>query len=219
MKRRPVRRFARTWLACLAAVVAVAGCATVAPTLRSHHFTLELPADWQLVEAGSGGATPTRVRAPAHAGAPEVDVRVYAWSVAEPPADTAADAHARLAAIDSGIAAAHADDAEPCPERANGFFVFGKQARALHLLTARGEHIVITAGESRGSLVAMTATIAPGTAGCAGVAALDAAIERLAASLITGADLSRPVPRPIDVIDTNGRIQHQLPAADPGPRP
>ena len=92
---------------------------------------------------------PTLVRVPAKSGVPEVEMRLYPWLVSEPPADAAGDVLGRLAATNVlGLAAAHSDDAEPCPDRAMQFFVFGKPARAIHLTNAAGQRIVVTAGES-----------------------------------------------------------------------
>ena len=181
----------------LAAVIAPGGCAATGVTLRSNHFRLAVPPDLQVIEAGGGGEIPTLVRAPASAGAPEVDVRLYPWLVSEPPADAAGDVLGRLAAMNVlGLASARSDDAEPCPDRAAQFFVFGRPARAIHLTNSEGRHIVVTAGESYGSLVAVVGALGPGASGCAAVARMDAIVERLAASMTEAADLSRPTRPP-----------------------
>lgn len=176
-----------TALAISAAVVAFGGCGATGATLRSNHFRLSVPPDWQVVEAG-GGETPVVVRAPSEGAAPGVDMRVYAWLVGAPPADAAGDALERLA----GLASARADDDPPCPDRATQFFVFGRPARAIHLVDAGGGHIVVTAGESDGSLVALVGSRAAGAPGCEASRRMDAIIERLAASLSGTGDLTRP---------------------------
>ena len=198
---RVVRR--SSWLAhlgvAMAVIIALAveGCAATGVTLRSHHFRLAVPPDWQVIEAGGSGEIPTLIRAPASAGAPEVDVRLYPWLVSEPPADASGDVLGRLAAMNVlDLGSAHADDDEPCPDRAAQFFVFGRPARAIHLTNSEGRNIVVTAAESYGSLVAVVGALAPGASGCAAVARMDAVIERLAASLTGAADLSRPVRPP-----------------------
>ena len=38
----------------IAGVMNVAGCAATGVTLRSHHFRLAVPPEWQVVEAGGG---------------------------------------------------------------------------------------------------------------------------------------------------------------------
>ena len=67
-------------------------------------------------------------------------------------------------------------------------------------MNAAGQRIVVTAGESGGLLVAVLAAVAPGGSGCVDVAAMDAAVERLAASMTR-----RPTFRPL------GGRHHPLP--------
>jgi hypothetical protein len=181
----------------LGVIIALGGCAATGVTLRSNHFRLAVPPDLQVIEPGGGGEIPTLVRAPASGGAPEVDVRLYPWLVSASPADPAGDVLERLAAINVlGLGSAHADDAEPCPDRAAQFFVFGKPARAIHLTNSEGRRIVVTAGEAYGSLVAVVGALAPGASGCVAVERMDAIVERLAASMTEAADLSRPTRPP-----------------------
>jgi hypothetical protein len=152
------------------------------------------------------------VRAPANGGAPEVDVRLYPWLVSDRPADAAGDALGRLAAMNVlGLASARPDDAASCPDRAAAFFVFGRPARAIRLTNGEGRRIVVTAGESSGSLVAVVGALAAGASGCAASKRMDATIERLAAAmdavdpsrigpqptLLHDSDTGRPVPPPI----------------------
>jgi hypothetical protein len=179
----------------LVVALAIAGCASTTVTLRSHHFHLTVPSDWQVVEA-YGGERPTLLRAPATAGSPAIELRVYAWTVPGPPADVAGDVLHRLAGMNVlGLAGARSDDAEPCPDRAVHYFVFGKPARAIHLTSADGRRLVVTAGESGGSLVGVVAAVAAGGSGCTDANAMDAAVERLAASISDAGDPSAP-PQP-----------------------
>lgn len=190
-------RFPRSLCAHLGVALAIAGCGATTVMLRSNHFRVAVPPGWQLVEAGSGGAIPTLMRAPAASGSPEVELRLYAWVVPDPPADPAGDVLQRLAGTNVlGLAAARADDAEPCPDRAAHFFMFGKPARAIHLTSPDGRRVVVTAGESRGSLVGVVAAMASSGSGCADAHAMDAAVERLVASLSDAGDLSAPPPPP-----------------------
>jgi hypothetical protein len=183
-------------LACLVVVV-VAGCAATAVTLRSNHFRLAVPPDWQVVEAGGGGEIPTLVRSPASGTTPEVDIWLYTWMVGEAPVDAAGDGLKRLAAMNVlGLASARSDDDEPCPDRAAEFFVFGRSARAIHLTNTEGRHVVVTAGESDRSLVAVVGALPPGASGCASIKRMDAAIERLAASMTGAPDVTRPTDPP-----------------------
>jgi hypothetical protein len=186
----------------IAVLLATAGCAATGVTMRSNHFQLDVPAEWQIVDPGGRDELATVVRAPAKGGAPGVEMRLYAWLVSEAPADAGGDVLGRLAAKNVlGLAAAHADDAEPCPDRAAQFFVFGKPTRAIHLTNTAGQRLVVTAGESNGSLVAVVAAIDAGGSGCVDAAAMDAAVERLVASLGGGPDLWNPA-RPPTVVPT-----------------
>jgi hypothetical protein len=195
------RRFGHAWIAVL---VATAGCAATGVTMRSNHFQLDVPPDWQVVDLGGRDELATVVRAPAKGGAPEVEMRLYAWLVSEAPADAAGDVLGRLAAKNVlGLAAAHEDDAEPCPDRAAQFFVFGKPTRAIHLTNAAGQRLVVTAGESNGSLVAVVAAIRAGGSRCVDAAVMDAAVERLAATLGGGPDVWNPWRPPTVVPSAN----------------
>ena len=173
----------------------MAGCASTTVTLRSHHFHVAVPSDWQVVEA-YGGERPALLRAPATGSSPEIELRLYSWTVPGPPPDAAGDVLQRLAGMNVlGLAGARSDDAEPCPDRAVHYFVFGKPARAIHLTSADGRRVVVTAGESLGSLVGVVAAMAAGGSGCTDSNAMDAAVERLAASISEAGDLSAP-PQP-----------------------
>jgi len=186
-------RFPKSLCARVVVALAIAGCAATTVTLRSNHFHLAVPPDWQVVEAGSDPGRPALIRMPAKAGSPEVELRLYPWLVREPPADTAGDVLQRLVGMNVlGLATARPDDDEPCPDRAAQYFVLGKPARAIHLSSTDGRRIVVTAGESGASLVGVVAATASGGAGCADVKAMDAAVERVAASLSGAEDLSGP---------------------------
>jgi hypothetical protein len=192
------------WHARIAVLLATGGCAATGVTMRSNHFQLDVPAEWQIVDPGGRDELATVVRAPAKDGSPAVEMRLYAWLVSEAPADAAGDVLRRLAAKNVlGLAAAHADDAEPCPDRAAQFFVFGKPTRALYLTNAAAQRLVVTAGESDGSLVAVVAAIGAGGSGCVDAAAMDAAVERLVASLGGGPDVWSPARPPTVVPSAN----------------
>ena len=186
-------RFPKSLCARVVVALAIAGCAATTVTLRSNHFHLAVPSDWQVVEAEGG---PTLIRTPATGASPAVELRLYSWMVSTPPADAAGDVLQRVAGLNGlGLAAARADDDEPCPDRAAHYFVFGKPARAIHLISTDGRRVVVTAGESGGSLVGVVAATAAGGSGCTDANAMDAAVERLAASITDAGDLSAP-PQP-----------------------
>jgi hypothetical protein len=208
-------RVVRRRVARLCFGLVVAGCAATGGTLRSNHFRLAVPPSWQVIEAGGGEDQLTVVRAPATGGAAAVEVHLRAWLVHRAPPDPAGDVLARLAATNVlGLATAHADD-NLCADRAAQFFVFGTPARAIRLTDSDGRRVVVTAGESGGSLVAVIATIAAGDAGCAGVKAMDAALEQVAASMTGAGDISRPVPPATFIDDPRSSSTRQIPNADP----
>jgi len=166
----------------------LAGCASTGVTLHSNHYSAYVPPGWQVIEAG-GAPLPTVLRVPGDDGAPTVDVRVYAWLVDAPVVDPAGDALKRLAAGDAvGLGTAHGDDT--CGDRADGFLVLGRPARAIHQQNEAGQRIVVTGGEAYGSLVAVVG-VAPSGSSCAGVEAIDLAVKRLVPTLSGTADASR----------------------------
>ena len=171
------------------------GCAATGVTLHSNHYRVFVPPGWQVVEAGGGAELPALLRVPADDGAPTVDLRIYAWLIEAEPPDPSGDALRRLAAEDVvGLASAHADDT--CAERADGFVVFGKPARAIHQQNGAGQRIVVTGGAAWGSLVAILAT-APSGSSCAGLEAMDLALKRLVSTLAGNADALNPHPPPM----------------------
>jgi hypothetical protein len=177
-------------LACAAAVIA--GCAANAVTLRSNHYQVLVPAGWQVVEEGGAPEIPTLIRVPAaeNRGQP-LELRIYAWPVQGPLADPTSDAFQRLASAGVlGLAAARADDEDPCPGRRGELVVLGRPARAMHVRNSAGQHIVITGGHQHGSLVGVVAVAGP--AGCTSTDGTDGALTRLAAGLVGQPDTTRP---------------------------
>jgi hypothetical protein len=198
--------------------MAVAGCAATGVTLRSNHFRLALPPDWTVVEHG-GGESPTVIRAPAGDGGPHVDIRLYTWLVNKPPADAAGEVLERLSVLKVvGLPSSQLPDDEPCLDRADQFFVFGRPARAIHVTDAENRRLVVTAGEAYGSLVALVGAQPPGASGCAAIQRMDAIIERLAASMIPAADLSHPVRAPT-MVDPSSGVPLPPPDVDPAAPP
>jgi hypothetical protein len=186
--------------ACLIALIAlVAGCAANGVTLRSNHYRVYVPPEWQVVEEGGDSAIPTLLRIPAAtAGVPGVELRLYPWHAQGPLPDPTGDALKRLA--DAGIlfgdAARLEDEGPPCPAQNLEFFVFGKPARSIHVLTGTSRGGVLTAGYAYGSLVGIVALATSNRPTCAEVQAMVAAIRRLTVTLAATGDASRVVPPP-----------------------
>ena len=206
--------------ACL--IVLVAGCAANGVTLRSNHYRVYVPPGWQVVEQGGDSEIPTLLRVPAAAeGVPGVEMRLYPWHAQGPLADPTADAFKRLA--DAGIlfgdAARVEDEGPPCPAQNLEFFVFGKPARTIHVLTGTGRAGLITAGYAYGSLVGVVALATSNRPTCAEVQAMVAAIRRVTVTLAATGDPSRPFTTPILLEQPGTRTPIELAPADPGTPP
>jgi hypothetical protein len=202
--------------ACL--IVLVAGCAANGVTLRSNHYRVYVPPEWQVVEQGGDSEIPTLLRIPAAAGVRDVELRLYPWLAQGPLADPTGDALKRLA--DAGIllgAAARPEDQGPaCPAQDLEFFVFGQPARSVHVLTGTGRAGVITAGYAYGSLVGIVALATSNRPTCAEVQTMVAAIRRLSITLAATGDASRVVLPPIMLESPAiGRPPIEIPSADP----
>ena len=183
--------------ACLIALVA--GCAANGVTLRSNHYRVYVPPEWEVVEQGGDSEIPTLLRMPTAAeGAPTVELRLYPWHAQGPLADPTGDAlkHLATAGVLVGDAARLEDEGPPCPAQNLEFFVFGKPARTIHVLTATGRAGLITAGHAYGSLVAIVALAASNRPTCAEVQAMVEAIRRVTITLAATGDASRVVPPP-----------------------
>jgi hypothetical protein len=204
------------------AIFFVASCAATGVTLRSNHFRVHVPPDWEVVETGGDSDRPTllRTRPSTDGSAIAVELRLYAWLVQGPLADPAGDAYKRLAGAGSfdHYASNVADDdpESPCPGQHPDFVVFGKPARSLRFAMPTARSGMITAGYADGSLVAVVAIASPHPPACAEVEAMTSAIRRLAAAMVPSGDPSRPSPHPILLEDPFGR-SIEVPAADPGP--
>jgi hypothetical protein len=195
-----IRRFG-----CLAAV-AIAACAATGVTLRSNHFRLAVPADWQVIEAGGDGVLPT--------------LRLFPWVVEGPLADPTGEAFKRLGAAGViGPAADGSSGGSPCPDRNTGFVVFGEPARAINFEAAQAQRLVVTAGHAYGSLVAIVASTRAERPLCAEIDAMHAAIGRLTGALRSSGDPARPGVRPILLQSPDNKMPIEIPAADPNPSP
>jgi hypothetical protein len=171
--------------------------------LRSNHYRVYVPAEWQVVATGGVTDIPTVLRAPARPDqtADAMEIRLYPWLTHGPLPDPTGDAFKHLA--DSGVldlATATRDDDQPCSERTGEFFMFGRPTRAIHVKTATGQHLVITAGHADGSLVGVVGIVPPGRSACADVGDMDSAIRRLAGTMASSGDPTRP-PVPPTIID------------------
>jgi hypothetical protein len=196
-------------------VLHLGGCAATGVTLRSNHYRLFVPPEWQLVVAGGDAGIPTLLRVPPPTGVdgPPVEIRLYAWLVQGPLPDASAAALQRLAAASTlDLQTARPD--EPCGDWMNQCVLFGEPARVSHIKTSAGRHIALVAGDASGSLVAVVA-LAASTPSCHDLETIDAALKRVAGQIASAPDVSRPAPRPIILEDPSGGRSSELPPADP----
>ena len=191
-------RVVRGAVMALVAAAAIAGCAPVGMTLRSNHYRVYVPPEWQVVTTGGTSSAPTvlRVPAPGVESATAMEIRLYPWEVDAALADPTGDALKRLA--EGGVLdlVAAADDEEPCPQRTGGLFMFGRPTRAIHTRVKSGQRVVVTAADQYGSLVAVVGILAPGRSPCDDAQSMDSAIKRLIGAMAGTGDASRPVPAP-----------------------
>jgi len=200
-------------------LLALGGCAATGLTLRSNHYRLFVPPEWQLVVAGGDAGIPTLLRVPPPTGVdgPPVEVRLYAWTVQGPLPDASDEALHRLAgAATLDLQSARPD--EPCGGWMDQCVLFGEPARVSHIKTSSGRHVALVAGHDSGSLVAVVA-LAAGPPSCRDIEVIDAALKRVAGQITSAPDVSRPTPRPIILEDPSGGRSTQLPPADPAPPP
>jgi hypothetical protein len=206
--------------AVIGAVAVASACAATGVTLRSNHYRVYVPADWQVVEAGGDGVLPTllSIRGQGDRDPPIMQIRIYTWVVQGPVFDFPNEAIDRL--VNSNAIIPHDGEssveasAARCPDGDKGFVVFGQPVRAVHFEDLAGMRNVLTAGYARGSLVAVVATTLPKRPLCADIAAMHAAIRRLTASLAPAGDASRAGASPT-IIEGAGGLPIEIPAPDP----
>jgi hypothetical protein len=190
----------------LAVVLACLGAVACAPTnvvLRSNHYRVVVPPAWQVAEQSGGPTEPTVLRVPAAPSAKPGDtleLRLYAWTAPGVIADPTAEATRLLAGREElELEAAAAADERRCGEQVRGFWLLGKPRHAVHLRMKNGHHLVIAAGQARGSLVAAVGYVRDEPPFCDNIVAVDAALTTLATALGRGDDLTRPPDPEIEV--------------------
>jgi len=198
------------------------GCGSSNVVLRSNHYHVAVPADWQVAAEADGPGRPTVLRVPAGGdGTGDLELRLYAWVDSSGAGDPVGAAVRRLAGGKEGAwRAAAAVDESRCAERARSFVVFGEPRPAAHLRSAADEYFIVTAAEANGSLVALVGQVTDRRPFCENVETIEASIARLGKVLVASGDFSRDRPRPVTLMAPGGvGPVTELPAADPLPDP
>ena len=184
--------------ACVAASIAIpsAGCASQEYLIRSDHFTVTVPRSWEVVRPAGPADGPAIVRVPAsresaRGATTSLDLYVYPWLERSPIAQPTEEAFQRLVAGNElELQAAGPPDPNRCEMLIDHLWLFGARQPVKHVETARGDHIIVAAGQTRGSLVALVGVVPEtGASSCRNVVAMQDAMGSLREKLV-GADPS-----------------------------
>jgi len=173
------------------------GCASSQEYLiRSDHFTVAVPRTWEVVRPAGPANGPAIVRVPAsresaRGATTALDLYVYPWLERAPIAQPTQEAFQRLAADhELDLQAAGPPDHDHCDMLIDHLWLFGARQPVKHVETARGDHIIVAAGQTGGSLVALVGVVpATGASSCRNVMAMQDAMGSLREKLV-GADPS-----------------------------
>jgi len=193
---------------------AAAGCAPQEYLIRSDHFTVTVPRTWQLVRPGGPAEAPAIVRVPAPrvsggSGVP-LELHFYPWLERNPIARPTEEAFERLVSDNQlNLRTAGPPDRNHCEMLIDHLWLFGASQPVKHVETADGNHIIVAAGQARGSLVAVVGVVPASASTCGGVEALQDAMGSLRQKLV-GAD-------PSDRVVVPGVRFAPFPGDHPGP--
>jgi hypothetical protein len=171
-----------------------AGCASQEYLIRSDHFSVTVPRTWEVVRlAGpADGPAVVHVPGPRVSGGDGVPLALYffPWLERSPIAQPTQEAFARLVSSDElDLKAAGPPDRNHCNMLIDHLWLFGALQPARHVETPGGDHIIVAAGQARGSLVAVVGVVPASASTCAGVEAMQEAMRSLSQKLV-GADPS-----------------------------
>jgi hypothetical protein len=194
------------------------GCASHDYVVRSDHFQITIPRTWQVVRAPGPADGPAIVRVPAAhnpAGGADtaLDLYFFPWLERRPIAQPTQEAFRRLVADDQlNLKTAGPPDTGGCASLINYLSLFGVPQPVIHVETPTGDHIVLAAGQSQGSLVAVAGVVPGGARSCRDVLAMQNAMDSLA-TLLVGMDVADRPPPPRAEFAPDGR--HPAPELPP----
>jgi len=201
----------------VAAAAVFGACAPNSAVMRSNHYQLAVPKDWQATE--EGGVAVLHVPQAANAPGGKLDLRVHAWLLdrtVDQPVQESLDRLAKLGAAPLQPAGDAAEEA--CGELAHDFSLFGHAQSAAHMRTASGDYVVVTAAQTSGSLVAAVGVVPNDARVCENLHAMTAAIASLQDRLTPADDPTVPGRPPIQLDSPiAGRPSTVIPAPNSTP--
>jgi hypothetical protein len=187
--------------------------------IRSDHFTVAVPRSWELVRPAGPAEGPAIVHVPVSRviggdGMP-LDLYFYPWLERSPVAQPTQEAFRRLVADNElDLKAAGPPDRNHCEMLIDHLWLFGARQPAMHIETASGAHVILAAGQARGSLVAVVGVVPASARVCDNVVAMQDAMGSLREKLV-GADPSDramvPAPRFAPYPSSRAAPELQLP--------
>lgn len=172
------------------------GCAPADVVLRSNHYRVVVPGAWKVTRRSEEPHKPVVLLVPSPVvtalGGGPVELRLYAWVAPAHAGDPIQEAVGRLAGRDEvEWRLAAAPDERRCGERPRFFSLFGEQHLATHLRAPGNRHLIVTAGEAMGSLVAVVGLVVDDPRFCEKVGATEAAMADLGTLMAPSYDLVR----------------------------
>lgn len=163
------------------------GCAANALTLRSTRYQVTVPAGWDVDEA-SLGDDPAVLRVPAATSDPQahkLELRIYAWEARASGRSPIEEVVSRLAgAHEREMRSAGVARAEACSDVTRQYPILGEPRRGARLRAHTGHHVTVTAAQAAGSLVAVVGFVPEGDHFCENLAAIEAAMVKIADQLV-----------------------------------
>jgi hypothetical protein len=195
------------------------GCASQDYVIRSEHFRVTIPRTWEVMRAPGPADGPAIVRVPAarsQAGGADtsLELYIYPWLARRPIGQPTQEAFRRLVADDQlNLKAAGPPDTSGCASLIDHLALFGAPQPVIHVETPNGDHIVLAAGQSKGSLIAVAGVVPGGARSCRDVLAMQNVMDSLG-RLLVGADVSdRPALQPAAFAALPGRAAPELPTS------
>jgi hypothetical protein len=180
--------------AVLGAAVILWGCAPGNVVLRSNHYRVVVPADWQATEEG-GVAVLHVPQAASASSAGRLQLRLHAWVIDRAVDQSVEESLRRLTG--QGAPSLHpAGDAveKSCGDLPRGFRLFGHAQPSAYMRTPSGDYVVVAAAHASDSLIAVVGVVPNRPPVCDNLQAMTTAIQSLFDGLTFVGDPTGPPP-------------------------